>query len=66
MYLYQNDREMRYEKDMIVNMTYEEEKLSTLIEQEAKQLRKLREITNFVERYIVICENIQICPSKTV
>ncbi|XP_014665360.1 PREDICTED: tuftelin-interacting protein 11-like [Priapulus caudatus] len=45
----ENDRELRYERDTVVNVTYEEEKLSTLIEQEAQQLKRLSEIVDFVE-----------------
>ena len=40
---------LKHEKDLIVNMKYEKERLDTVCEQEAKQIEKLAKVLEIVE-----------------
>ncbi|XP_006007268.1 tuftelin-interacting protein 11 [Latimeria chalumnae] len=45
----QNDRQLQYEKDMVVNLSHECEKLSEVLAQEEKTINKLNQILEVVE-----------------
>ncbi|XP_053576508.1 tuftelin-interacting protein 11 [Bombina bombina] len=45
----QNDRQLQYEKDMVVTLTHELEKLSEVLEQEEKAIRNLSRMLETVE-----------------
>lgn len=45
----QNDRKLKHEKDLVVNMKYEKERLDTLCDQEAKQIEKLSKVLELIE-----------------
>ncbi|CAH1799129.1 unnamed protein product [Owenia fusiformis] len=40
----ENDRKLKYERDLVVNLKYEHEKMEKLCEEEAKQLKKINEL----------------------
>ncbi|XP_053397449.1 tuftelin-interacting protein 11-like [Mercenaria mercenaria] len=44
----QNDRKLRHEKDLIVNMKYEKERLDTVLEQEEKQIERLAKVLEII------------------
>ncbi|XP_052242663.1 tuftelin-interacting protein 11-like isoform X2 [Dreissena polymorpha] len=43
-----NDRKLKHDKDLIVNMGYEKEKLDSLLEQEEKQIQRLTKILDII------------------
>lgn len=45
----QRDRQLRYEKDMVVNMQHEQERLTTICEQEEMMLSRLATVLRIVE-----------------
>ncbi|XP_013412007.1 tuftelin-interacting protein 11 isoform X2 [Lingula anatina] len=45
----QNDRTLKYEKDVVVNMTYEKESLKEVCDQEEKQVKRLQDVLELVE-----------------
>lgn len=47
-----NDRRLRHDKDRLVNLRYENERLSTVVDQESKQLDRLQTVVDLV----VSCE----------
>ncbi|WAR09127.1 TFP11-like protein [Mya arenaria] len=57
----QNDRKLRHEKDHIVNMRYEKERLDTVLEQEEKLIQRLSKILDIIntvnERTHPGCQN---------
>lgn len=57
----QNDRQLQYEKDMVINISHENEKLSEVLEHEGKIIDKLSHILQIVEdcekRLQPSCEN---------
>ena len=43
---------LRHERDLIVNMKYEEERLSKEMEQEENNMKKLVEVLDIIERLV--------------
>lgn len=44
----QNDKKLQHEKDMIVNMKYEKERLDTVLEQEQQQIERLAKVLEII------------------
>lgn len=44
-----NDRQLRHERDQVINLRHEEEKLTQLLDQERKQIQTMEEIVDIVE-----------------
>ena len=49
--LIDNDRRLKYEKDMKVNLTYELEKTEAICQQETEQIGRIKEILQIIERF---------------
>jgi len=46
---------LKYEKDLVVNLEYEKNKMTALCDQEAAQLNRLKEVLEIVKQYVFIC-----------
>ncbi|PFX30515.1 Tuftelin-interacting protein 11 [Stylophora pistillata] len=46
----QTDRQLKFEQDLVVNLKHEEEKLSAVLEREEKEIKKLMEVINMIDR----------------
>lgn len=45
----QTDRELKFERDLVVNLKHEEEKLSAVLEREEKDIKRLMEVINMID-----------------
>jgi len=56
---------LKYEQDLVVNLEYERGKMTTLCDQEAQQISRLKEVLEIVKQYVLnICKRVkkwQIC-----
>ena len=43
---------LKYEKDLVVNLEYEQGKMTALCDQEAKQISRLKEVLEIVKQYV--------------
>lgn len=43
---------LKYEQDLIVNLEHEKSKMTTLCDQEAKQISRLKEVLDIVKQYV--------------
>ena len=46
---------LKYEKDLVVNLEYEKNKMTALCDQEAAQLNRLKEVLEIVKQYVLSC-----------
>jgi len=44
---------LKYEQDLVVNLDYEKSKMTTLCDQEAKQINRLKEVLDIVKQYVL-------------
>ena len=42
---------LKFERDLVVNLKHEEEKLSAVLEREGKDIKRLMEVINMIDRY---------------
>ena len=42
---------LKFERDLVVNLKHEEEKLSAVLEREEKDIKRLMEVINMIDRY---------------
>ncbi len=55
-----NPSRLKYERDLVVNLKHEEEKLTTVLEREEKDIKRLMEVINMIDRYVnSVCLYIQ-------
>lgn len=45
----QTDRQLKYERDLVVNLKHEEEKLTAVLEREEKDIKRLMEVINMID-----------------
>ncbi|RMX42264.1 hypothetical protein pdam_00009851 [Pocillopora damicornis] len=45
----QTDRQLKFERDLVVNLKHEEEKLSAVLEREEKDIKRLMEVINMID-----------------
>jgi len=41
---------LKFERDLVVNLKHEEEKLTTVLEREEKDIKRLMEVINMIDR----------------
>ena len=41
---------LKYERDLVVNLKYEEEKLTSVLEREEKDIKRLMDVINMIDR----------------
>lgn len=46
----QTDRQLKYERDLVVNLKHEEEKLTAVLEREEKDIKRLMEVITMIDR----------------
>lgn len=46
----QADRQLKYERDLVVNLKHEEEKLTAVLEREEKDIKRLMDVINMIDR----------------
>jgi tuftelin-interacting protein 11 len=61
----QNDRKLKYERDLIVNLEYEQTKLATVCEQESKQIGRLKEVLDIVQKCEEMSNSASVAGSAT-
>ena len=44
---------LKYEQDLVVNLEYERGKMTTLCDQEAQQINRLKEVLDIVKQYVL-------------
>jgi len=51
---------LKYEQDLVVNLEYERGKMTTLCDQEAQQISRLKEVLEIVKQYVLnICKRVK-------